>query len=57
VSSNEATRIRALHSIDAEYRFGQPQVYLTPIEIARLVLIRSKLGETQAERAAESLDA
>ena len=57
MSSNEATRIRALHSIDAEYRFGRPQVYLTPIEIARLVLIRSKLGETQAERAAESLDA
>jgi hypothetical protein len=42
-------------SADAEYRFGKPKVYLTPIEIARLVIARSTLGDTCAERAAEKL--
>jgi hypothetical protein len=38
---------------DADYCFGKPKVYLTPIEIARLVIVRSRLGDTRAERAAE----
>jgi hypothetical protein len=40
-------------SADAEYCFGRPKVYLTPIEIARLVILRSRLGDTCSERAAE----
>ena len=42
--------------IDAEYRFGRPKVYLTAHEIARLTLVRSRLGDTAGERAAESLN-
>lgn len=42
-----------LGSIDAEYRFGRPKVYLTAHEIARLTLVRSRLGDTRAEREAE----
>ena len=41
-------------SLDAEYRFGRPKVYLTATEIARLVIARSKLGDTRAEREAEN---
>jgi hypothetical protein len=37
---------------DVEYRFGRPRVYLTPREIARLIILRSKLGDTHAERLA-----
>jgi len=44
------------HGVDAEYRFGRPKVYLTAHEIARLTLVRSSLGETAGERAAESLN-
>ena len=55
--SNEIARIVALPSVDAEYHFGRPQVYLTSMELARLVLVRSNLGDTQAERAQERLDA
>ena len=44
-----------LDSIDAEYRFGRPKVYLSPHEIARLTLVRSRLGDTRSERAAESI--
>ena len=44
-----------LRSVDAEYRFGKPKIYLTPIEIARLTIMRSRLGDTRAERAAESI--
>jgi hypothetical protein len=40
---------------DAEYCFGKPKAYLTPIEIARLVIVRSRLGDTRAERAAEKI--
>ena len=32
-------------NLDAEYRFGRPKVYLTAIEIARLAIARSKLGD------------
>lgn len=44
-------------SLDAEYRFGRPKVYLTSIEIARLVIARSKLGDTRVEREAEKTSA
>jgi hypothetical protein len=44
---------RPVASIDSEYRFRQPKTYLTPHELARLTVVRSKLGDTQAERAAE----
>jgi hypothetical protein len=44
-------------SIDAEYTFGRPKLYLAPKELARLTILRSKLGDTRAERAAERLPA
>jgi hypothetical protein len=43
-----------LSSLDAEYRFGRPKVYLTPREQARLTILRSRLGETQSERQARA---
>jgi hypothetical protein len=46
----------ASDALDAEYHFGRPQVYLTPQELARVLLARSKLGDTRAERAAERID-
>jgi hypothetical protein len=45
--------INSLPSLDVEYRFGRPKLYLAPHELARLTILRSKLGDTQAERAAE----
>ena len=48
-------QIVQLPSLDAEYRFGYPKTYLAPHELARLTILRSKLGDTQAERAAERL--
>jgi DoxX-like family len=42
-------------TVDAEYRFGKSKVYLTPIEIARLTILRSRLGDINAERAAERI--
>jgi hypothetical protein len=54
MQSDFSTR-HALDSFDAEYRFGRPKVYLTPHEIARLTLVRSRLGDTRAEREAEAL--
>jgi hypothetical protein len=50
-------QVTCLRSVDAEYRFGRPKVYLTPLELARLMIVRSKLGDTQAERAAEQIGA
>ena len=47
-------QLAALPSLDAEYRFGRPKVYLTPHELARLTIVRSKLGDTRAEREAEA---
>jgi hypothetical protein len=41
---------RTDHTVDAEYRFGRPKVYLAPHELARLILLRSRLGDTRAER-------
>ena len=51
--SNEVQRISSLVSTDSEYRFGRPKQYLAPHELARLTILRSKLGDTPAERAAE----
>jgi hypothetical protein len=48
-------QIVQLPSVDVEYRFGHPKIYLAPHELARLTILRSKLGDTQAERAAERL--
>ena len=52
---SELQHIVALPSMDCEYRFGRPHVYLAPQELARLTILRSRLGETRAERAAERL--
>jgi hypothetical protein len=35
---------------------ADPQLYLTPQEIARVLIVRSKLGDTCAERATERID-
>jgi hypothetical protein len=51
----EFPQLRSLPSLDAEYRFGRPKVYLAPHELARLTLLRSRLGDTRAEREAEHL--
>ena len=48
-------QLRSLPSFDTDYRFGRPKVYLTPRELARLTLVRSRLGDTRAEREAELL--
>jgi hypothetical protein len=48
-------QLSSLPSFDTDYRFGRPKVYLTPHELARLVLVRSQLGDTRAEREAELL--
>ena len=50
---DDIERITTLHSIDTEYRFGKPKTYLTAHELARLTILRSKLGETRDEREAE----
>src|SRR5258708_1783018 len=42
---NDIERITTLPSVDGEYRFGKPKTYLTAHELARLTILRSKLGE------------
>ena len=54
VMNADFTQLSALSSLDAEYRFGRPKVYLAPHELARLILLRSQLGDTQAERVARA---
>jgi hypothetical protein len=51
--NDEYPHINLLPSLDAEYRYGEPKMYLAPHELARLTILRSKLGDTRAERAAE----
>lgn len=51
--TNDFQHITSLPSMDADYRFGRPKLYLAPHELARLTILRSKLGDTQAERASE----
>ena len=53
--NDEYRYINSLPSLDAEYRFGGPKLYLAPHELARLTILRSKLGDTRAERAAERM--
>ncbi len=52
--NSEVQQLSSLPSVDADYRFGRPKTYLAPHELARLTILRSKLGDTQAERAAEA---
>jgi hypothetical protein len=52
--NSEFPQLSSLPSIDAEYRFGRPKVYLASHELARLTILRSKLGDTPAEREAEA---
>ena len=51
--SSQLQQIISLPSIDSEYSFGRPKLYLAPHELARLTILRSKLGDTRTERAAE----
>ncbi len=50
---SEIELLAASPSIDAEYQFGKPKTYLTQRELARLTILRSKLGETRRDREAE----
>jgi len=52
--NSDFLQLQSLPSLDAEYRFDRPTVYLTPRELVRLTVLRSKLGDTRAERAAEA---
>ena len=51
---NELTQFSTTDSVDAEYRFGRPKVYLAPHELARLSVFRSRVGDTHAERMAHA---
>jgi len=53
--NDEYRYINSLPSLDAEYRFGRPKLYVAPHELARLTILRSQLGDTRAERAAERM--
>jgi len=44
--------LSATDSVDVDYRFGRPKVYLSPRELVRLTIVRSRLGDTQGEREA-----
>jgi hypothetical protein len=44
-------------NVEIEYRFGRPTVYLAPHELARLTILRSRLGDTPAERLARAAGA
>jgi len=52
--NSEVQQLSCLPSVDADYSFGRPKTYLATHELARLTILRSKLGDTQAERAAEA---
>jgi hypothetical protein len=47
--------IVTLPSLDADYRFGKPKLYLSAHELARLTILRSTLGDTRVERESESM--
>jgi hypothetical protein len=53
--ANHVAPLAASPSLDIDYRFGRPKVYLAPRELARLIALRSRLGDTRAEREAEYL--
>jgi hypothetical protein len=48
-------QIILLPSIDNDYTIGRPKLYLAPKELVCLTILRSEVGDTQAERAAERL--
>jgi hypothetical protein len=52
--SDEVTHFSTSGSVDAEYRFGRPKIYLAPHELARLTVLRSRLGDTHADRLARA---
>jgi hypothetical protein len=52
---NRFERIAGMFSADADYCFDKPKMYLTARELARLTILRSRLGETRAERESEML--
>jgi hypothetical protein len=52
--SDEFAQFSTTGTLDAEYRFGQPKVYLAPHELARLTILRSRLGDTHADRLARA---
>ena len=52
--NSDFAQLNSLPSVDADYRFGRPKVYLAPHELARLSVIRSRLGDTHAERLARA---
>jgi len=52
--SKQFTQFSTSGTVDAEYRFGRPKVYLTLHQLVRLTILRSKLGETHAERVARA---
>ena len=54
-SLSEEDRVQ-VQSVDVEYWYDRPKVYLGVHELARLTLLRSRLGDTQAEREAELID-
>jgi hypothetical protein len=39
-----------LNSLDGEYRFGHPKLYLAVHDLARLMILRSRLGDRHAQR-------
>ena len=55
--NTDLQQIISLPSIDVEYTIGRPNLYPAPKELARLTILRSELGDTRAERAAELLSA
>ena len=52
-SPSEIQRMSVLASVDMEYRFGKPKTYVNVLDLARLAILRSELGETRDEREAE----
>jgi len=52
--SDEFTQFSTTDGVDVEYRFGRAKIYLAPHELARLSVLRSRLGDTHAERMARA---
>ena len=52
--NSDFAQLNSLPSLDADYRFGRPKLYLAAHELVRLSIIRSRLGDTHAERLAKA---
>jgi hypothetical protein len=52
--NHASRRFSTTDSVDAEYCFSRPTVYLAPHELARLTILRSRPGDTRAERIAHA---